>query len=215
MHDFPRLETSRLVLRELVQADIPALTAIYQDKEAMRWRGADCPASPEQVEQMVNWFANARRANSETQWGIERKSAPGVIGICGLRSWDLHSHQCLLGYELDPAQRSNGYMAEALSSVLEWAFLTIGFNRVTACVHPENGSSLRVLRRQAFRFEGLMRQAGRWDDTYHDLMAFSLLRADFKAVLQARRAGACSMPSPSPSSTPVAVRLPEQQHTTA
>ncbi|CAN5644046.1 GNAT family protein [soil metagenome] len=201
MNAFPQLETSRLVLRELSLADIPALTAIYQNREAMRWRGADCPASPEQVERMVNWFSNARQVSSETQWGIERKSTPGVIGICGLRNWDFHSHQCVLGYELDSDQRRNGYMAEALSAVLEWAFFATGFNRVTAYVHPENGSSLRVLRKQAFRFEGLMRQAGRWDDTYHDLMAFSLLRADFNAVMQARRANTCPLPSPEQQTT--------------
>lgn len=204
MPEFPRIETQRLVLRELLPADAPALLAIYQQKEAMRWRGADCPTSQEQVEHMLAWFSNARAASGETQWGIEKKSTPGIIGITGLRAWDFHAHQCLLGYELCPSQRGNGYVAETLFAVLEWAFDTIGFNRIAAWVHPENESSLRVLRRSAFRFEGLMRQAGRWNDTYHDLMAFSLLRQDFQAVAQARRDRALA-------SSPA----PERQHSTA
>ena len=38
---FPILETSRLILRELVVQDAPSLFAIYADIEHMRWYGID------------------------------------------------------------------------------------------------------------------------------------------------------------------------------
>lgn len=41
MSDFPTLETDRLVLREIVADDAPALFAIHSDAIAMRWFGTD------------------------------------------------------------------------------------------------------------------------------------------------------------------------------
>ena len=38
---FPTLETPRLVLREIVAADAPALLFIHGDPELMRWFGND------------------------------------------------------------------------------------------------------------------------------------------------------------------------------
>src|SRR5512139_756300 len=41
MSGFPTIETDRLLLREIVAADAPALFAIHSDAQAMRWFGSD------------------------------------------------------------------------------------------------------------------------------------------------------------------------------
>ncbi len=41
MNDFPTVETDRLLLREMVAADAPAVFAIHSAPDAMRWFGTD------------------------------------------------------------------------------------------------------------------------------------------------------------------------------
>jgi ribosomal-protein-alanine N-acetyltransferase len=41
MNEFPQLETSRLLLREIVGADAEVLFSVFGDAEHMKWFGSD------------------------------------------------------------------------------------------------------------------------------------------------------------------------------
>jgi len=85
MGDFPTLETDRLILREILAADAPALFAIHGDADAMRWFGTDPMVDLQQAEQLVETFAAWRQMpNPGTRWGIQRKSDSKLLGSCGL-----------------------------------------------------------------------------------------------------------------------------------
>lgn len=183
MHEFPCLETPRLVLREILASDVPALMDMYRNQEAMKWRGDDHLTTSEAVENMVNAFAAARPVHGDTHWGLELKSSPGLIGKCGLHGIHHSIHKCMLAYEMENSHRGRGYMAEALVAILQWLFTQTLMNRVGALVAPANMGSLRLLERMGFQPEGLQRDAARWSDTYHDMLGFGLLRPEFLAAL--------------------------------
>ncbi|RYX95803.1 MAG: N-acetyltransferase [Comamonadaceae bacterium] len=179
MQNFPELETTRLVLREIVLADAPALLAMYQNEASMKWRGSDAPTNLAAVENMIDLFASGRRQHGGTHWGMELKSAPGLIGKCGIYAFDPHTHQCMLAYEMADAHRGAGYMTEALACLLQWMFSYTVINRVGALIPPENTASHRVMERLTFSPEGLQRHAARWSGAYRDMLGYSLLRPEF------------------------------------
>ncbi|HUB88522.1 MAG TPA: GNAT family protein [Dyella sp.] len=182
MSDFPTLETERLLLREIVAADAPALFAVHGDMEAMRWFGADPLTDLQQAERLVETFAAWRQMpNPGTRWGIQRKSDHQFVGSCGLFKWNRGWRSCIVGYELARSARGAGLMREALSAVLAWGFEHMGLNRVEAQVHPDNAASLRLLRALGFVQEGHMREAGFWLGEHHDLLLFALLRREYPA----------------------------------
>jgi ribosomal-protein-alanine N-acetyltransferase len=179
MNDFPTLSTQRLRLREILPTDAPALFAIHSDAQAMRWFGTDPLTRLQDAEKLVEAFASWRRLpNPGTRWGIVKKYNGQFIGSCGLFKWNRGWKSCTLGYELASPSWGNGYMQEALSSILHWGFAHMALNRVEAQVHPRNAPSIKRLEALGFVREGLLRQAGFWLGEHHDLLAYSLLRGE-------------------------------------
>lgn len=180
MSDFPALETQRLLLRELVAGDAPALFAIHGDAPSMRWYGVDPMVDVRQAQKLIETFAGWRKMpNPGVRWGIERKSDAMLIGSCGLFKWNRGWQTCTVGYELARSARGAGLMSEALSAALAWGFEQMMLNRIEAQIHPDNAASLKLAHGLGFVQEGRAREAGYWQGERHDLLQFSLLRKDW------------------------------------
>jgi len=191
-HDFPTLRTSRLLLREIVAADAPALLEIHGDTDAMKWFGRDPITRLDEAEDMVEQFASLRtppEMATGVRWGIELR-APGhdpalrgrLVGSCGLFRWLRGWQSCLVGYELARAAQGHGLMREALLAALQWGFEHMLLERVEAMVHVDNTPSLRTLGALGFVDEGVAREAGYWLGRRHDMVRLGLLRREFTAA---------------------------------
>lgn len=177
---FPELRTARLRLREIVDADASRLYELHGDPVLMRWFGSDPLRRPEDALALVRAFAAWRDLpNPGTRWGLERLDRPGLIGSCGLFSWNRQWRKCSVGYELALDQQGQGLMREALQAVLPWGFAHMDLHRVEAQVHPDNAASLALLRRLGFREEGRQREVGRWGGRQHDMLMLSLLAREW------------------------------------
>lgn len=180
---FPHLKTPRLVLREIVHSDAPALFAVHGDPESMQWFGSDPLVDEAAAVQLVELFAQWRSLpNPGTRWGLQIQGESVLVGSCGLFAWNRAWRKCTVGYELHPRARGLGYMQEALQAVLAWGFAHMELNRVEALVHPRNLASQRSVERMGFQREGLLRQVGFWSGQYHDMHQYALLRQDWVPV---------------------------------
>ena len=174
----PLINTSRLVLREVVAADAPALLALYADREYMQWYGIDPFPDLAAAESRIRKLAEMGQApNPASSWAIEL--AGDFIGTCGLFAWNRIWRKCSIGYELTKTAQGHGYMQEAVRAVLSWGFREMEINRVEAQTHPNNKRSIALLGRLGFTEEGRLRQAAYWANHYHDMLQFSLLRAEW------------------------------------
>lgn len=135
-----------VTLRRWAAADIPALTAIWQDPELLRRFGVEPPITDESSARFV--------AGNELQWraGTELALAlvvdQQVVGGCELDRAD--SAQPDLGYWLAPGARGRGYATCAATLMLEWAGATLGVTRFSAEIEPDNTASIAVARRLGF-----------------------------------------------------------------
>jgi len=177
---FPVLDTSRLVLREIASADAPALFAIYEDREHMRWYGIEPFPDLAAVEARIKTLIDLRRqTNPGTSWAITTRHHGALIGTCGLFAWNRAWRKCSVGYEIAKSAQGKGYMQEALTAALSWGFHTMAVNRIEAQVHPNNLRSVRLLQRLHFVEEGRLRQAAYWGNRFHDMLQLSMLREDW------------------------------------
>ena len=73
-----------------------------------------------------------------------------------------------LGYYAFVPHAGHGYMTEALTLALRWAFRGLRLHRVEANIQPGNQASRALVRGLGFRREGFSRRylkvAGRWRD---------------------------------------------------
>jgi ribosomal-protein-alanine N-acetyltransferase len=178
---FPTLDTERLLLREIVHADAPALYEVHGDPESMRWFGVDPVPNEAAAAKLVDLFASWRTlVNPGVRWGLQVRGQSTLIGTCGLFGWHRAWRRCTVGYELHSQARGNGYMDEALRAVITWGFANMELNRIEAQVHPSNAASLRSVERLGFKREGLLRQVGFWGGKYHDMYQYSLLQEEWR-----------------------------------
>ncbi len=178
---FQLLSTPRLLLREITAGDAPALFAIHSDVEVMRWFGADPLKKPAQADQLAAQFASAFTAGTGLRWAIVQQANQQLVGTCGVFRWNQTWRSCLLGFELARSMHRRGYMGEALSAVLLYAFDRMHLHRIQAESHARNHASIALLTRLGFQHEGIHRQQGFWSGQFHDLNCYALLRPEWRA----------------------------------
>lgn len=155
-----RIESTRLLIRPVDDADLPALLEINGDEAVTRflpyatWRSLD---------DAVAWLGRMRgleAAETARQFVIVRRVDGRVIGTLLFFRWEAESRRLELGYLLGRPYWRHGFMAEAIRAACTAAFTTAGIRRIEAEVNPDNLASCRVLGRMGFVLEGRLRQ--RW-----------------------------------------------------
>jgi ribosomal-protein-alanine N-acetyltransferase len=90
----------------------------------------------------------------------------GVINVSEIVRGPFRS--AYLGYYAFVPHAGRGYMTEALTLALRWAFRGLRLHRVEANIQPGNQASRALVRGLGFRREGFSRRylkvAGRWRD---------------------------------------------------
>ncbi len=174
------VETERLRIRQLIEADIPALYAIFSHPEVMRYWGSPPWASITEAEGRLARVKEGYLSEENFQWGIERKADGALLGTCSLFSFNRPSRRCELGYALGRPYWGQGYMGEALQALVAYAFETLDLNRLEADIDPRNEGSAKTLERLGFQKEGLMPErwivAGEVSDTWF----YGLLRRNWQ-----------------------------------
>lgn len=75
---------------------------------------------------------------------------------------------CTVGYWIDQRHAGNGYVAEGVVTVMQFAFEQLGLHRVEICIVPRNSNSRRVVEKLGLRDEGTalryLEINGVWED---------------------------------------------------
>lgn len=106
------------------------------------------------------------------------KETNQVIGSCGFHNWIVDHDRAEIGYELHPAYRGQGYMREAMTQILPFAFSEMNLNRIEAFIAPENSKSIQLVEHFNFVKEGVVRGHYKVGAVYEDSILFSLLKTD-------------------------------------
>jgi ribosomal-protein-serine acetyltransferase len=173
--------TQRLVLLPVEPADAPDLwTAVEASRAHLeKWLpwvpfNTDVDASWRYCEASANDWDHARAL----RFSIRERSGSRFLGVVGLESI-AHLHLSAdLGYWLRLEGVRQGFMTEAASATVDWAFKRLSIHRVRVAAATGNLASLGVIRRLGFRFEGIAREAERCQGRWLDHALYALLSSD-------------------------------------
>ena len=172
---FAPIVTERLEIVLPTLADAPRRLQYYVDN-----REHFAPWDPERdetfytIERMERWICDDRDALTRdaaySLFLLRRDDASGhIVGTIGLSNIVRGVFRaCHLGYSLDRDATGAGYMHEALTAVIAYAFGPLDLHRLMANYQPTNERSANVLRRLGFTVEGFARDylylGGLWRD---------------------------------------------------
>ncbi|KWU62653.1 MULTISPECIES: GNAT family N-acetyltransferase [Bacillus cereus group] len=177
---FPKLETERLLLRELTLLDAEAMFHYFSKESVIRYFGMDSFENIEQAKTTIQTFRKRNEEGSVFRWGIEKKGTDQLIGTCGFHLINKHHKRAEIGYELDDTYWGQGYATEALQAMLAYGFETLHLIRIAAVVYIENEASRNLLKKAGFQEEGLLRKYMIQNDVAHDTVVYSLLKEDWQ-----------------------------------
>jgi len=179
---FPRLETDRLILREVTLVDAKWYFRHFSTKEIVVGQGFPAPRNiAEARRELKTYFVDLFESRNGFRWGIEMKGGEGLIGSCGFYKWlKPDGRQVELGYDLDPKHWGKGIMTEALNAILDFGFRNMKLRRIEVLIMKSNRRSSRLARRVGFVREGILREHG-VDENMKivDDVLYSILRRDW------------------------------------
>jgi len=176
----PTLETARLILRPLEQADAP-----FIQQEASAREIADTMISlphpyPEgESERYLDEQETLSAQGRGITLAIVTKAGRTFVGLVEIREIDREHSQAELSFWLAQTAWGHGYMTEAVQMVLRCAFRDLGLNRLYAYHMQRNPASGRVLQKNGFHQEGLLRERVRKWDRYEDVLLWGIVRSDW------------------------------------
>ncbi|MED5612041.1 MULTISPECIES: GNAT family N-acetyltransferase [unclassified Pseudomonas] len=159
--NFPReLQSQRLILRPMHLDDADALFSMMSDPQVMRYWNTPPWTSPQQAVDSLQRDLAGYADGSCLTLALTRRENAAFLGTCTLHTFSGDSRRAELGYCLARHAQGQGYMNEALRTLLDHAFGDMRLNRLEADIDPRNQASAATLERLGFQREGLLRQ--RW-----------------------------------------------------
>lgn len=172
----PTLTTERLVLRQLVASDAPALHATLSDPKVMHWWSSGAHSDLAETEAYIGF--NTATDAGHFCWAITLGDNV-ALGWVILR--ETRERVGEVGYILRRDQWGRGVAREALTRVIEHGFSDMGYRRIHADTDPENAGSIGLLERLGFQREAHLREEWETHIGVRDSYIYGLLRSDWAA----------------------------------
>lgn len=176
-NQFPYIKTKRLVLNKPVAEDIPNLLQLLNSSEIYSENTLNIPY-PYLEEHAHFWLQLAEKGleNQEAYiFAIRNSETLEMMGAIGLHVSPQHQ-KAEVGYWMGENFQNQGYMTEALESVLYFGFETLHLNKIYATYFTHNPSSGHILKKVGMIEEGILRQEYIKNGHTLDVIRLSLLR---------------------------------------
>ena len=153
--NIPRIETERLVLRELREADLTAYATMCANPDVMKYIGHGRTLSRAESWQSMATHLGHWCLKGYGLWAIEEKATGMFVGRTGLfypEGWPGQE----VGWTLAKPYWGRGYATEAARAAIEWGFCHTPAKQLISLIVPENVASIRVSERLGQRFSQLV-----------------------------------------------------------
>ncbi len=177
--NFELLETPRLHLKGLTPADMKHLFEQVPKAELMTILGHRSEEDYQKEEyKHRNGYASYNRG---FMLFLMLDIASGtIIGRCGLHNWNAEHRRAEIGYAMEvEAFKRQGLMSEAVEAIIDYGFVKLNLHRIEALVGRDNIPSLRLLEKNQFVQEGVLREHFFIGGKHVDSLMFSRLRAEY------------------------------------
>lgn len=176
------LQTSRLLLRPVVEADAPAIRLFSRERDVAVWTGSKPhPYPDEEADAFIEKVVTSERNGEAICRGIvvsSRGPRSDVVGVTFLKRDDVNRNG-YVGYHLAKPEWGQGFGTEAAAALVDFAFEKLDYVRVWSSCFADNDRSAHVLSKLGLAEEGLQRRHFcKWGE-WKDVRLFGLLREEW------------------------------------
>jgi RimJ/RimL family protein N-acetyltransferase len=167
-----RLDTDRLLLRELEESDAPAVNVWESDPQVVRYQSNDTSSLEESLARIrknrVRAAGGAPRSLYEL--AVVRREDEQVIGRVGMSIQRPEHREAEVWFVFRRDCWGRGYALEAMRALVDHAFGVLGLHRLYGDCDPRNTGSFRLMERLGMKREAHLREnwwlKGEWCDSW-------------------------------------------------
>ena len=156
---------------------LPDVAATVADPDVVRFTRFPSPLPAGFVAQWYARYRDGRTDGTCAAFAIV-DAAGAFLGLALAVRIDGEAREAELGYLLAPNARGRGAATRALRLLSEWAFGTVGLQRLQLLISVDNQASSRVAKRAGYRLDGVLRSLYTKPGVRSDTEVWSLLPSD-------------------------------------
>jgi ribosomal-protein-alanine N-acetyltransferase len=176
------IETNKLVIRPFIQSDLLECFELMQDKELFKYLDWEV-MSFEGFKGVFKWWIDLYETNYDGDFkynfAIFLKDSNKFIGWGGFGVIDCFYPEKEIYYLIGKEFWGNGYATEAMTSLINYYFNTIGLTRIIALTKPENIASSKVIQKIGFKFKHLVSGLPEEFNFYNGEPYYSLTKQEY------------------------------------
>jgi [ribosomal protein S5]-alanine N-acetyltransferase len=175
----PVLTSARVTLRELRLEDAATLFSMLTTEEVARFISPP-PTTVEGFELFIAWTIREREAGNYVCFGVVPEGMSTAVGLFQFRALEDGFRLGEWGFALGSGYWGTGIFVPSAKLVLDFAFDTIGIERLEARASVANGRGNGALRKIGAVQEGVLRRSFLRNGDYHDQVLWSLLAEEWR-----------------------------------
>jgi RimJ/RimL family protein N-acetyltransferase len=179
---YPIIETDRLVIRPVREADAEACLVWMGDPEVARYEYWD-PYTLEKLREEFRELAAIPPASIGV-WnlhGVVLREVGAVVGCVLIRMQDSVHRQAEIGFHFHKMYWGRGLATEAAEGLLAYGFETMGAHRIFGVADARNAASIRVLEKLGMRREAELRENTFVKGEWCDEVIYAMLDKEWRA----------------------------------
>lgn len=141
------LQTDRLTLTPVAEADLSELHALFTDADVRRYLLDETVVEWEWTVDVVDTSTVMFYDLGYGLWAVRERDRRPIIGFGGYWRFEHLPHPLQLIYGLLPAWWGRGLATEAARVMLHYGFDSVGFTEIIAATDAPNRASVRVMER--------------------------------------------------------------------
>ena len=146
----PPLSDGVVTLRGFVATDVAPIVEICQDPEIPRWTLVPSPYGEDDARDYLARVADGLAAGTRASFAIVDANDGRLLGTAGVMAIDWALGCAEIGYMLAAHARGRGAASRAVQLLAEWAFGTLGLERLELHIDIHNAASRAVAERTGF-----------------------------------------------------------------
>ncbi len=172
----PKIETERLILRDIRESDKDDVFEYAQRPQVSQWTLWEKHQTVQDSLDYINIYSGSNYSKGEPEpFAIELKESGKMIGCVGA-FWVSQKNKTMeLAYVISDDYWGKGIVAEASLAVIDFCFKLYGIERMQCRCKVDNEASYRVMEKLGFSYEGTLRSAIYHQNKFWDMKYTSLI----------------------------------------
>lgn len=172
------LDGNRTQLRRHEPGNYGLYAEWYGDPEI--WHLTSWAAEPLGRSAVKRLFEEREMSITDDSFAIHARGGEVPVGVISLMNLSEANASADLSVIVGhPDNRNHGFGAEAIATILRYAFEGLRLNRVGLSVFDFNGTAISTYERLGFQHEGRLRRAVKRSDGFHDAILMGVLREEW------------------------------------